>query len=325
MTTKKIKYCLTVLLLSSVTMFGQELSGISGSFVDLGFGTRASGMGNAFTAQSDDANSVFWNPGGLVASEKIKIDFNYINQLGIIPYSSLGAVIPIGKKDAVGAGLIYSGDAALKELTFVAGYARKLGDLTVGANLKYRYASFGKNNFSAGDYTVFDNGEITEGEQNKIFGSGNGFGMDLGVKYSLSKSVTLGLVVKDILSPFYWNSENKNTLNPARGEYNEAMPIKTIAGFSFNSHTGFIVNGDYQPAILKDEINVIRFGAEYTVFDIISFRAGTQQFINSLPDEKYSFGVGFAYGLGGLKVLANYAYVLEQLANTSRFSIGVNF
>ncbi len=322
---KKIKYYLLIILFSGAFVFGQDVSGISGSFVDLGFGTRASGMGNAFSAQADDANAVFWNPGGLLASDKIQIDFNYINQLGIIPYSSFGASVPLGKRQSVGAGFIYSGNSALKELTFVAGYARRFSDFAVGVNLKYRYASFGNNDFNASDYVVFDDDEISTGNMNRVYGSGNGFGIDLGVRYFLTKNVTLGFVLKDIVAPFYWNSQNNNSLNPARGKYNESMPLKSAFGISFNSHKGFILNGDFQPAILNDEINVVRLGAEYTVFEIISFRAGTQQFINSLPDEKYSFGVGFAYGIGGIKVLANYAYVLEQLANTSRFSIGVNF
>ena len=72
-------------------------------------------------------------------------------------------------------------------------------------------------------------------------------------------------------------------------------------------------------------LNIIRFGAEYTVLELVSFRAGSEQVINSLKDEKYSFGLGFAYKIASVKIIANYAYVLEQLANTSRFSIGFNF
>ncbi len=321
----RIKYYPLIILLLVGNFYAQELSGISGSFVDLGFGTRAAGMGNAFTAEANDANAVFWNSAGLVSSEKIQVDFNYLNQLGLVPYSSIGVSLPLSKKDAVGAGFIYSGDATLKELTFIAGYARKFGKLVVGGNLKYRYASFGNNGFNSGDYIVFDNDEIRTGEMNKIYGNGNGFGVDLGIRYLLNNSVTLGIAIKDVLSPFTWNSQNNNSSHPARGKYSEALPLKTIFGVSVNSWKDFIINADYQPAILRDETNIIRFGIEYTLLDIISFRTGTQQFINSLSDEKYSFGIGFGYNFSGIQVKANYAYILEELANTSRFSIGVNF
>jgi hypothetical protein len=321
----KIKYCLFIIFVSAVLTNAQDLSGVSGSFVDLGFGTKAAGMGKAFVAQADDANSVFWNPSGLASSKKIKVDFNYLNQLQIVPFSSLSASVPIGKRDAVGIGFVYSGDAAMKEFSFVAGYAHKFGKLSLGANLKYRYASFGNNDFNSGDYIVFDPSEITSGNQNKVYGSGNGFGLDLGVKYRVSKVLNVGLVLKDIFAPFSWNSQNDNPLKPARGSYTESMPFKSVIGISLKPSNEFIINADYQPSILNDEFNIVRFGAEYTVFRLVSFRAGSEQIINSLKDEKYSFGLGFAYKIGSVKILANYAYVLEQLANTSRFSIGFNF
>jgi hypothetical protein len=321
----KIKYCLIIFLVSTVFVSAQDLSGVSGSFVDLGFGTKAAGMGKAFVGQADDANSVFWNPSGLLSSKKIKVDFNYLNQLQIVPFSSLAASIPIGKRNAVGVGFVYSGDAALKEFSLIAGYAHKFGRLSLGVNFKYRYASFGNNSFNSGDYIVFDPSEITAGNQNKIYGTGNGFGLDLGVKYRISKVLNVGLVLRDIFAPFSWNSQNDNPLKPARGSYSESMPFKSVIGISLRPSDEFIINSDYQPSILNDEFNIIRFGAEYTVFRLVSFRVGSEQIINSLKDEKYSFGLGFAYNIGSIKILANYAYVLEQLANTSRFSIGFNF
>ncbi len=321
----KIKYSLLIALVSATLFNAQDLSGVSGSFVDLGFGTKAAGMGKAFVAQADGANSVFWNPSGLISSSKIKIDFNYLNQLQLIPFSSLAASIPIGKLDAVGLGFVYSGDAALKEFSLTIGYAHKFGGLSIGANLKYRYASFGNNNINSGDYIVFDSDEITTGGQNKIYGTGNGFGLDIGLKYRISKVLNIGLALKDIYAPFSWNSQNDNPLKPARGSYTEAMPFKSVVGISLKPSEELVINADYQPSLLNDEFNIIRFGAEYTVLELVSFRAGSEQVINSLKDEKYSFGLGFAYKIASVKIIANYAYVLEQLANTSRFSIGFNF
>ena len=40
------------------------------AFLDIGVGARAAGMGGAYTALADDANTVYWNPAGLARLEK---------------------------------------------------------------------------------------------------------------------------------------------------------------------------------------------------------------------------------------------------------------
>lgn len=309
---------------ASVTLNAQDLSGIPASFVDLGFGTRAAGMGNAFIASANDANAVFWNPAGIMSSGNLQFEFNYLNQLQLVPYSSLGGVIPLRENtDGVGAGLIYSGDDAMKEFTFILGYARNIGKFSVGANLKYRYASFGNNGFNAGDYQVFDQNEIAQGEATQVFGSGNGFGLDLGAIYRMSDAVNIGVVIKDALAPFKWSSDTKSETQKPKGDYNEAMPIQALIGVSVHPFKTLYVNADFKPAFLNDVSNVFYFGAEYTFMEIFSVRAGTVQMLNSIDDEKYNFGMGVKYSFGGITAMANYAYVIEELGNTSRFSLGI--
>ncbi len=323
--TAKMKSAIFIVaLFASLNISAQELSGIPASFVDLGFGARAAGMGNAFVAAANDANAVFWNPAGVVSVEAVSFEFNYLNQLQLVPFSSLSGVIPLEKgKDGIGVGLIYSGDDALKEFTFIAAYGRKIGKFNFGVNIKYRYATFGNNGFDESDYSVFDPGEISAGEATQVFGSGNGFGLDLGIIYALSESVNLGLSVKDAFAPFNWSSDTKSETQKPKGEYNEPMPTQVFVGVSLHPFEALLVNADYKPALLNDEQNSFFFGAEYAFMNMISFRAGTQQVINSTDDEKYHFGVGVNYAFGGIAVSANYAYVVEELGNTSRFSLGI--
>ncbi|GAI98447.1 unnamed protein product, partial [marine sediment metagenome] len=55
------------LCLLPIVLFSQIFDpGATGyTFVKLGIGVRPVAMGNAFTALSDDANAVFWNPSRL--------------------------------------------------------------------------------------------------------------------------------------------------------------------------------------------------------------------------------------------------------------------
>ncbi len=320
---------ITAILLAGFSIFGethaQELSGIPASFVDLGFGARAAGMGNAFVAAANDANAVFWNPAGIIAAKNASFEFNYLNQMQLVPYSSLGGVIPLSRnKDGIGVGLIYSGDDALKEFTFIVAYARRFGKFNVGANLKYRYASFGNNGFDENDYSVFDADEITAGELTQVFGNGNGFGMDVGVIYEFSETVNIGVSLKDVFAPFNWSSDTKSETQKPKGDYNEPMPLQAYFGVSVHPFEPLYVNADYKPAFQNDASNTFYFGAEYIFMNILSFRAGTQQAINSVDDEKYNFGVGVRYSFGGITASANYAYVIEELGNTSRFSLGIS-
>ena len=66
---KKLKYILYVFTFISFLFFAQSNAeegeaGTESNF-KLGFGARALGLGNAFTALADDPTAVFWNPAGL--------------------------------------------------------------------------------------------------------------------------------------------------------------------------------------------------------------------------------------------------------------------
>ena len=62
----KLKILLTAFIFGSAIAFGQNAQ----EAVELieneqGFGIRAAGMGNAYTAVADDYSAIYWNPAGL--------------------------------------------------------------------------------------------------------------------------------------------------------------------------------------------------------------------------------------------------------------------
>ena len=62
-----LTWCLFIVHLSH----SQDLAPkYSNEFLSLGVGAEAYGMGNAVVAQSNDVNSIYWNPAGLVGVEK---------------------------------------------------------------------------------------------------------------------------------------------------------------------------------------------------------------------------------------------------------------
>jgi hypothetical protein len=81
--------------LASFKRLGQ--SGLT--FLKIGQGARPVGMGDAYTAISDDINAIFWNPAGLTQIEKTAYVFSYTSWLvnsriysGAFAYKGLGGV-----------------------------------------------------------------------------------------------------------------------------------------------------------------------------------------------------------------------------------------
>ena len=59
-----MRYILYILLLSLLVP-SQTIGTTSASFFGIGLGSRAMGMGGAFTSMTNDASSIYWNPGSI--------------------------------------------------------------------------------------------------------------------------------------------------------------------------------------------------------------------------------------------------------------------
>ncbi len=77
------------------------------NFLKIGVGSRAEGMGGAFTAQVSDATALYWNPAGLAHIKQPQMVFNYFNWIADMQYNYLGLAIPAGRRGTFGMSLIY--------------------------------------------------------------------------------------------------------------------------------------------------------------------------------------------------------------------------
>ncbi len=78
--------CISLAFFISTSAFGQqsELNQVGTSmanFLKIGVGARASAMGDAYVALSDDISSLYWNPGGLASLQKNEIMFSFSDWL----------------------------------------------------------------------------------------------------------------------------------------------------------------------------------------------------------------------------------------------------
>jgi hypothetical protein len=66
------------ILILTTTFASAGEPGSSGfTFLRLGNGARAGGMGEAFTAVADDATSIYWNPAGMAAVEDVELNLTH--------------------------------------------------------------------------------------------------------------------------------------------------------------------------------------------------------------------------------------------------------
>jgi hypothetical protein len=149
---------LALLLAGDAAALGTGQAGAQ--FLKLGASARAGGMGDAFTAVSDDAFAVHYNPAGLVKLEKTQIGGGHTSLFQKVTYQSFALGLPFADRednyvhDALGLGVLYLGVGDIERRTgdstdpvgtfgasdsaYVFSYAHSFSDrASAGASLKY--------------------------------------------------------------------------------------------------------------------------------------------------------------------------------------------
>ncbi|MCJ7646210.1 PorV/PorQ family protein, partial [bacterium] len=167
------------------------------AFDRVGIGARPKGMGDAFTAISDDGNSIYWNPAGIARIEgsQLSVMHKDLFGLGLINYEFLGYVHPNIGNGSLGFSWIRLDTTRnvefmdYSENIYIISYGMRIAiPFSLGANIKY--------------YSV----DYREG--------GSGLGADIGVLYNtFAGHLNLGLLYQDFNRPkIRWETQAKDEL-----------------------------------------------------------------------------------------------------------------
>ena len=212
-------------------------------------GTRPLGMGGAFIAVADDANTITWNPAGLPALRRTEFTTTYADLYTLgITQSYIGFVRPFSDRLALGFDWSSIGydDSELayseNKLNFSFGF-QPHRIFSFGLTLKYLMRDM-----------LLDEAS---------YGKSSGMGFDAGLLIQPLKNLKVGLGLYD-LGGTSVSYKDKST--------------EIILGQAFKLGISYMpINGVTIACDIGDRIH---FGAEYVIASRISLRAGIQQGIN---------------------------------------------
>lgn len=99
------KIATAVLIMASGLVADEKITKVGNSvasFLKIGVGARAAGMGGSFSAMSGDITSIYWNAAGLSRIEGNQLFFSHINWFAGINYDFYAVGIPVGNTGSVG-------------------------------------------------------------------------------------------------------------------------------------------------------------------------------------------------------------------------------
>lgn len=345
---RKILYIVTIISLSALNLFAQtDLTGVGQSGVDLKktgqttfnflqiiVSPKASAMGNASTALSQGAESIFTNPAGLpemasdfeffVSSTQWFADIKYLAgavawNTGI--YGSIGlSYIAVDYGTIQGADLVPSDQAGSNPLGYVlTGDIKNVGaysfglsyvkdistKFAIGGTVKYVGQQLGQN--------VDAEGNIAENNANKV-------AFDLGVKYFPGiESISLGMSMRNF-STFVRYHSFQSPL-PLAFSVGLGMNLMDIINKDISKENVLILSSEFvHPNDYTDRVNT---GLEYTFMNLVSLRAG---YVTNHDILSWSGGIGLGTSIGDRRIKIDYSYSNTKYFDAvNRFALTVGF
>ena len=319
----------------------QTVRKYSNEFMNIGVDAAALGMANAMTASTNDVNSGYWNPAGLIHLEDHQISLMHANYFAnIAKYDYIAYANTIDDQSAWGISLIRFGVDDILNTTEL---------IDSQGNIDYNRISL----FSTADYGVtfsyarklqvpgFQygiNAKIIRRVIGKFAGSW-GFGFDAGLQFE-KNDWQFGLMLRDITTTYnIWSideAEYKKIANAIPGQ-NQELPESTeitLPKAQLGVSKKFIIRYDYSilaaaninmqfaktnDIISTDFVSIDpALGFEFGYSDLVFLRAGVGNFQNIQQidnTEKVGFqpniGLGFKYK--GIQI----DYALTNLGNQS--------
>lgn len=338
---KSIKVLIAVIIVLSFVgeSYGQvglnKLAQSTMNFLLVSTSAKSSAMGDAFFTLGTGAESMFYNPSGIVESNKtFDITLNYTQWIADIRYLSGGVSYNMGNLGAVGLSFLTVDygtiNATRLDPTLISGSGNVVGFFddgplsNVGAySVGLSYAKAISTKFLIGGtariagqnlgQNVFDDGSIHKNNATKL-------AFDAGVKYYTGwKNFAFGMAIRNFSS------------NIRREREDEQLPLTFTMGGAI-SISEFILpenSKDHKWTLAVDFLHSnsyserVNIGTAYEYLNMITLRAGYQ---TNRDITSWSAGVGFNTSIYDYDVEVNYSFSkIDVFNNINRLSLNFAF
>jgi len=329
---------LGALLLSSSMALSQSLTKTgttAAAFLKIGVGSRAIGMGGAFTATADDISAMYWNPAGLARINGNEATFNHVSWLADVRYDFAAAAVSLADFGTLGAfvDVLSMDEMDVRTIDMPEGTGERFtaGGLAIGLS----YARNLTDQFSIG----FNAKYIRE---NLWHMSSTSFGIDVGVLYRIA-----------VLNELRLGADIANFGPKMKLEGRDNLYVIQVGGTEGN-----LVNSDVQlesfdlplvfrvgaaADVLKEDVarltlavdavhpndntGYLNTGVEFAWNEIVFLRGGWKSLFERDTEQRWTLGAGLSYEVvQDLKLKVDYAYQdFGRLASVHYLSVGLRF
>lgn len=245
---------------------------VNAAFEDLERGTRAAGLGGAYTAMVDDAAGIFWNPASLRFLAHGEVTTEFARPFGVSELDGfmLAAVQPT-VEGSFGIGLTTFGESGYyDETTFSLAAAREWGlDTVFGVRLSTLALDL-----------------------RPTYGADWATTIDLGVVHRLGETIRLGFATRNLTGP----SLGDGAVEPAR---------RARLGVVFEAERGLRMAADV--AFDENFPPRLHVGQEFTAHSLLTLRAGLSAGLGATDDAPVRYALGFSTHTWKMRL--DYAFV----------------
>jgi len=331
---------IVIVLLGASSIHAGRISNVgttAASFLEVGVGSRAIGMGGAFVAVANDATTLYWNPAGLAELTGAEAVFERIDWLADIHFNFFGAAVPMGAfgtlgvsinamtvpKDKVRTLVYQDGTGEQFDASSIAAglsYAFRLTDrFAIGFNAKYISERIWHE--SAASF-AFDVGTMyhTGFEGLRIGAAISNFGPDMQMSGS-------DLLIYHDIDPLKLGNNDKITGNLETDKW--PLPLNMQFGIAYDINFGktFCLTTAVDAIHPINDTEYVNVGAELNLFDILFVRGGYKAIGQVNGEQGVTLGCGLQYRLFGQSMIhVDYAYAdFGRLEAANRFTLRLNF
>ncbi len=281
--------------------------GYAGAFLRMGMGARAKSMGDALTAVPQDATAGFYNPALLphLTERQVMLSFGFLPLDRSVDYVGYAQPLQPKADDAEGEQPLRAGfsvawiHAGVDNIDGRDSAGNNIGDFSNSEHafcLSFALSPAPFISIGIGGKVLYNRFPKIAQEDAAI--TSTGFGLDFGAYATPVKDVMVGLVVRDNMSKYTWNTDKLWERGTAT-TYKFPRVVRTGIAYRIPQQW-LLLAVDYEDS--EEQHGRIHLGAEFSFQEIGAVRIG-------LDDDMPTFGLGIQTELLGKKTTVNYAFI----------------